>query len=96
MMRADKGDDFIGNYFSELNKSDVGVSVIARLKSTRLKKKVLKKFNNDEVIVDLCNRVTESEFPVVLTTFWAIGFDSDSKKIIWKQFVQSPGAEKSW
>jgi N,N'-diacetyllegionaminate synthase len=68
MMRADKGDDFIGNYFSELNKSDVGVSVIARLKSTRLKKKVLKKFNNDEVIVDLCNRVKESEFPVVLTT----------------------------
>ena len=68
MMRSDEGDDFIGNYFSNLNKSDVGVSVIARLKSKRLKKKILKKFNNNEIIVDLCNRVKDSEYPVVLTT----------------------------
>ena len=78
MMRSDKGDDFIGNYFSKLSKSDVGVSVIARLKSKRLKNKTLKQFNNDEIIVDLCNRVKESKCPVVLTTS---NLNSDDKLV---------------
>ena len=78
MMRSDEGDDFIGNYFSKLNKSDVGVSVITRLKSKRLKEKTLKQFNNNEIIVDLCNRVKESECPVVLTTS---NLNSDDKLV---------------
>ena len=49
--RADAGLDYITHRFENFNKEDVGVALIARLKSKRLPLKVLKPFH-DTILVD--------------------------------------------
>ena len=68
MLRSDKGTDFLGTTFSSFQKEDAGIAVIARLKSKRLKEKVLRSFYDDVMIVDLCKRVSQSGFPLYLAT----------------------------
>lgn len=68
MKRCDFGLDYIGSKFDKFRKEDTGVAVIARLKSKRLKEKVLKPFHDNLLIVDLCNRVQSSGFPLYLAT----------------------------
>jgi len=68
MLRADSGIDYIGSSFEKFKKNNTGVAVIARLKSQRLKEKVLKPFHTNSMIVDLCNRVSLSGFPIFLAT----------------------------
>tara|TARA_Y100000592_G_C5458868_1_gene312871 strand:- start:299 stop:1948 length:1650 start_codon:yes stop_codon:yes gene_type:complete len=68
MLRSDSGYDFITESFRKFKKQDAGIAVIARLKSKRLKEKVLKHFCENALIVDLCNRVSLSQFPLYLAT----------------------------
>jgi len=68
MKRCDSGDDYINSQFKSFDKRDTGVAVIARLKSKRLPEKVLKKFHDNAMIVDLCNRVKKSGFQTILAS----------------------------
>lgn len=70
LKRANLGQTFIENKIKEFNKDKVIVALIARLKSQRLTKKVLLPLYNNELIVDLYNRIstTKSLSSVVLAT----------------------------
>ncbi len=68
MLRSDEGKDYVGTVFDGLKKKNVGIAVIARLKSQRLEEKVLRFFHTDSMIVDLCKRVETSGFPLFLAT----------------------------
>ena len=68
MLRADTGSDYVSAMFESFKKDSIGIAVIARLKSQRLKEKVLRPFHTSSVIVDLCRRVELSEFPLYLAT----------------------------
>lgn len=69
LKRADDGKYHIDNYIKEFYKKNVVVALIARLKSQRLKQKVLKPFHTDELIIDLFNRLSKSDkTKVVLAT----------------------------
>ncbi|MDX1461434.1 MAG: N-acetylneuraminate synthase family protein [Marinirhabdus sp.] len=58
--RADAGLDYISSQFSSFEKSDVGVALIARLKSKRLPLKVLKPFGGTNMIDFLYQRLKTS------------------------------------
>lgn len=69
LKRADDGEYHIDNYIKKFDKKNVVVALIARLKSQRLKQKVLKPFHTDELIIDLFNRLSKSDkTKVVLAT----------------------------
>ena len=57
LKRSDDGMDYLQNEFKSFSKKKVGIALIARLKSQRLKKKVLKKFNQNSIIIDLFARL---------------------------------------
>ncbi len=69
LKRADFGNDYITSEINKFDKKDVVVALIARLKSQRLKQKVIKPFHNDEMIIDLYNRINNTEkYKTVLAT----------------------------
>ena len=57
LKRSDDGMDFLSSEFNSLDKERVGIALIARLKSQRLKQKVLKKFSKNSIIEDLYSRL---------------------------------------
>ncbi|NUM49589.1 MAG: N-acetylneuraminate synthase family protein [Flavobacteriales bacterium] len=69
LKRADKGSYLIENEIQKFDKNKVVVALIARLKSKRLKEKVLKPFHTNELIVDLYNKLSLSKkFKTILAT----------------------------
>lgn len=69
LKRADEGEYLIENKIKSFDKQNVVVALIARLKSQRLKEKVLKPFHTDALIVDLYNRLsTSKKTKVILAT----------------------------
>jgi spore coat polysaccharide biosynthesis protein SpsF len=67
--RSDKGDFLIEKIIDSFSPETTIVALIARLKSKRLKNKVLLKFSKNELIVDLYDRISNnSPFKVVLAT----------------------------
>lgn len=70
LQRMDGGEDFLTYEINRFSQDKIGVALIARLKSQRLKKKVLKKFNNETLIEDLYSRLKESKLlsEVILAT----------------------------
>ena len=69
LKRADKGTYFIEQTINSFEKNNVVVALIARLKSQRLKQKVLKPFYENELIIDLYNRIAVSnKYKTILAT----------------------------
>lgn len=69
LKRADKGAYFIEHTIDRFDKHNVVVALIARLKSQRLKQKVLKPFCKNELIIDLYNRIaTSDKYKTILAT----------------------------
>ena len=60
LKRADGGQYQIEHEIDNFDKKNVIVALIARLKSQRLERKVLKKFHTDAIIVDLYHRLKKS------------------------------------
>ena len=56
-IRSDIGNDGMTTLFNSFDKKNVGIAIIARLKSNRLKQKVLLEFNNKTIIEDLYERM---------------------------------------
>ena len=68
LKRADKGSYFIEKEIESFKDKAV-VALIARLKSKRLTKKVLRSFCKDELIIDLYNRLsTSNKYKTILAT----------------------------
>lgn len=55
--RSESGTDYLTKLIDHFSVYDVGIALIARLKSQRLKKKVLKKFCQKSIIEDLFDRL---------------------------------------
>ena len=69
LKRANQGEYYIENAIKSFKKDNVVVALIARLKSQRLKQKVLMPFYENELIVDLYNRISKSnKFRTILAT----------------------------
>jgi len=70
VIRADHGPDYYDYLYSQYDPDHIVTAVIARLKSTRLKKKVLRKFHNDGMVFDLIRYVdrAESSNKIILAT----------------------------
>lgn len=69
LKRANKGDYFIEKEINSFDKNNVVVALIARLKSQRLKQKVLKPFYEEELVIDLFNRISASKkYKTILAT----------------------------
>ncbi|WP_445383549.1 N-acetylneuraminate synthase family protein [Robiginitalea sp. IMCC43444] len=72
LKRADNGQDYLTSLFDSFDKKKIGVGIIARLKSKRLKEKVLKPFHNSTIIEDLYHRIGTTpglESVSVITSF---------------------------
>lgn len=72
--RADYGNDYLTEVFGSFDKKKVGIGIIARLKSKRLKKKVLKPFHKGALIEDLYCRIGRAKKVTdiaVITSFLA-------------------------
>lgn len=61
LKRANEGEYYLNNLINSFDKNNVVVALIARLKSQRLKQKVLKHFHSNELIVDLYLRLSSSQ-----------------------------------
>ena len=61
LKRADYGNDYLTQLFETFKKEKVGVGIIARLKSKRLKRKVIKPFHNGTLIEDLYQRIEKAK-----------------------------------
>jgi len=61
ILRAKEGSDFWSYNYSFYSDEMVVAAIVARLKSTRLKKKVLLPFHNDAMVFDLINYVQKSK-----------------------------------
>jgi len=61
IVRTNSGDDYWKYKFSSFPQDNVITAVIARLKSTRLKKKVLLPFHNDGMVFDLIRYVEKAK-----------------------------------
>jgi spore coat polysaccharide biosynthesis protein SpsF (cytidylyltransferase family) len=57
LKRNDTGLDYLSDQFASFDKSNISIALIARLKSKRLKRKVLKKFCEKSIIEDLFSRL---------------------------------------
>lgn len=68
LKRADEGLTFIENEIKDFDKKNHVVALIARLKSKRLKQKVLLPFFQNELIIDLYNKISNANFKVFLAT----------------------------
>jgi len=67
-IRSDKGSDLLTMNFDSFKKENAGIALIARLKSKRLRQKVLLPFKDREMIVDLYNSLKSSGFSCYLAT----------------------------
>ena len=54
VVRADSGPDYYDYLYAQYDPDHIVTAVVARLKSTRLKRKVLLPFHNDAMVFDLC------------------------------------------
>lgn len=72
VMRSDAGKDYYEHLLSSYDKSKIIISIIARLKSSRLARKVLLPFKNDVLLFDLMKRLENSEkiSKIILATSW--------------------------
>lgn len=61
VIRADHGPNYYEHLYEQYDSDRIVTTVIARLKSTRLKRKVLHKFRNDSMIFDLMKYVGKSQ-----------------------------------
>lgn len=61
LKRANDGEYFLDNEINSFSTSSVVVALIARLKSQRLKQKVLLPFCEHELIIDLFSRISKSD-----------------------------------
>ncbi len=66
LKRSDEGKDFLQNMFDSFPRTKIGVALIARLKSQRLKRKVLKPFLDKTIIEDLFARLRSSNLVSVV------------------------------
>jgi N,N'-diacetyllegionaminate synthase len=60
-IRSDKGKDYLTSTINAFDKKNVVIAVIARLKSVRLKKKVLCDINGKPLIIQLINRLEKAK-----------------------------------
>jgi N,N'-diacetyllegionaminate synthase len=60
LLRSNQGEFYIENLISSFDKNCTVVAIIARLKSLRLRRKVLLPFLNEELIVDLYRRLNKT------------------------------------
>ncbi len=81
VVRADHGPDYYNYVYSKYDMDNIVTAVIARLKSTRLKRKVLLKFHNDGMVFDLYNYVVraQSARKTILATSY---LDSDNDLVV--------------
>ncbi|MDH5523665.1 MAG: N-acetylneuraminate synthase family protein [Desulfobulbaceae bacterium] len=77
VVRADHGPDYYDYEYSKYDMDNIVTAVIARLKSTRLTRKVLRKFHNDGMVFDLYKYVdrAQSARKTILATSY---LDSDN------------------
>jgi N,N'-diacetyllegionaminate synthase len=69
LKRANNGKYLIEEKIDSFDKNNAVVALIARLKSRRLKRKVLLPFHENELIIDLYNRVSKSKkYKTILAT----------------------------
>lgn len=69
LKRANQGEYYIENKINSFKKDNVVVALIARLKSQRLKQKVIMPFYEEELIIDLYNRISKSKkYKTILAT----------------------------
>lgn len=61
LKRSDKGSDYLTEKFSSFSRNSIGIAIIARLKSKRLPKKVLKKIGNNKLLVNLYDRLKNAQ-----------------------------------
>ncbi len=61
VIRSKNGLDYYSYKYNKYNKNNIITAVIGRLKSTRLKKKILKDFYEDKLIFDLMNNISKSK-----------------------------------
>ena len=66
--RADMGLDYISSQFNKFDKNNIGISIIARGNSKRLPRKIYKPFCNDSLIIDLYNRVSQTNLKAYIST----------------------------
>ena len=60
VIRSNTGLDYYDYKYSKFNKDNIITAVIGRLKSTRLKKKILRDFYEDKMVFDLINNLNKS------------------------------------
>ncbi len=60
VIRSNTGLDYYDYKYSKFNKDNIITAVIGRLKSTRLKKKILRDFYEDKMVFDLINNLKKS------------------------------------
>jgi len=65
-LRDDEGQDYLDLKFSSFAQDRIGIALIARLKSERLKKKVLKSFIDRTIIEDLFKSLSRSKMATVV------------------------------
>ena len=61
VIRSNTGLDYYDYKYSKYNKNNIITAVIGRLKSTRLKKKIIKEFYEDKLVFDLINNINKSK-----------------------------------
>jgi len=72
VLRSDNGKDYYEHLLEGYDKGKVIISIIARLKSTRLQRKVVLPFKNDLLLFDLIRRLQTSKkiSKTILATSW--------------------------
>lgn len=80
LKRSDAGEYFIENEIKSFDKNNVVIALIARLKSQRLEEKVLLTFHENELIIDLYNRISTAK--KVKKTTLATSSLSEDKKLV--------------
>jgi N,N'-diacetyllegionaminate synthase len=72
VVRADRGPDYYDRLYAKYDPEHIVTVVIARLKSTRLKRKVLLPFHNDAMVFDLCRYSgrNKSSRSTIIATSW--------------------------
>jgi N,N'-diacetyllegionaminate synthase len=66
--RADSGSDYISYKFEEFDKNNIGIAIIARGNSQRLPRKIYKPFCDKSLIIDLYNRVSQTNLETYIST----------------------------
>ena len=78
--RSGSGKDFLSDKISLLKKENVGIALIARLKSQRLKKKVLLNIGDDHLIINLYKRLDST--PSLKKVFLATSTLEDDNELV--------------